>query len=111
MKHTLVEPSFGTFSWILKVILTVADFYPLTPDPFYLITNFQLTSEQAFIILDVEIIKEVDLFNIFQHTLKIGAVDVSTTEAAVDIDMAVINLDLVLGGHLSTHGHLGFDGG
>ena len=54
-------------------------------------------------------IQEVVLFNIFQHALKIGAVDVPATDATVDIDMAVVYPDLVLGGHLATHSHLGFN--
>ena len=106
MERTLVEPGFGALPWILKVIETIADFSPLTPDLFDLIADFQFISEQTFIIFDVGIIKESTLLDIFQHTLKIRAVDVTATNTTVDIDMAVINPNLVLSSHLAAHGHL-----
>ena len=111
MEHPLVEPGFGAFSRILKVIQTVADFYPLTPDPFHLIAGFQFITEEPFIVFDVEVVREVALFNIFQHTLKIGAIDATTTNTTVDIDVTVVYPYLVLRSHLTAHGDLGFYSG
>ena len=111
MERTLVEPGFDALPWILKVIETIADFSPLTPDLFHLIADFQFISEQTFIIFDVGIIKESTLLDIFQHTLKIGAIDATTTNTTVDIDVTVVYPYLVLRSHLTAHGDLGFDSG